>query len=125
TPPRGLRRGRSALSARLSMPGLLSRGWLSRSMSVTEPSGMLCGGRPGRTFGSRSREGSRTAESPMKVVKGSDGRYALTGMSEDDVRALGALADFPVWAWQPPAVAGFCNRSEEHTSELQSRENLV
>lgn len=49
----------------------------------------------------------------MKVVKGSDGSYALTGMSENDVRALGALADFPVWAWQPPAVAGFCNAAHD------------
>src|SRR5690606_41581338 len=56
-------------------------------------------------------------------------REPLCPRNERGLRCSRSAADFrrfPLWMWRNTETASFVeSRSEEHTSELQSRENLV
>lgn len=53
----------------------------------------------------------------MKVKANSDGTFAITGLSGEELRAVGALADFPLWSVQPAPIANVCSALH---AEIQS-----
>lgn len=44
----------------------------------------------------------------MKVIRESDGTYAIADLSGDELATLAAVADFPLWSAQPPEVESMC-----------------